>query len=168
MYTVSRIRIRNPQYSRLQSICISNFHRSRSVIRVWRQLHLKILRRITFCFKYYTYQHCGAEIVLFFCSDSGSTLVPKLGSGSCHILPLKNFGSGSSSRSQIISAPLAPAPQHCIKSPYNMWKIYSWNMLYIRHYTLIEIIFFIVNLQLYFYYQTKILNFVTPIMTYFM
>ena len=41
-------------------------------------------------------------------------------------------------------------------------------MLYIRHYTLIEIIFLIVNLQLYFYYQTKILNFVTPIMTYFM
>ena len=40
-------------------------------------------------------------------------------------------------------------------------------MLYIRHYTLIEIIFFIVNLQLYFYYQTKILNFVTPTMTYF-
>ena len=104
----------------------------------------------------------------FFCSDSGSTLVPKFGSGSCHILPLKNFGSGSSSRSQIISAPLAPAPQHCIKSPYNMWKIYFWNMLYIRHYTLIEIIFLIVNLQLYFYYQTKILNFVTPIMTYFM
>ena len=110
-----------------------------------------------------------AEPKLFFsCSDSGSTLVPKFGSGSCHILPLKNFGSGSSSRSQIISAPLAPAPQHWIKSPYNMWKIYSWNMLYIRHYTLIEIIFFIVNLQLYFYYQTKILNFVTPIMTYFM
>ena len=43
-------------------------------------------------------------------------------------------------------------------------------MLYIRHYTLIEIIFLIVNLQLpvYFYYQTKMLNFVTPIMTYFM